>query len=1400
MAIDYIEFRLYNATASSYTLLPNFVNASFDVKYNDIGVLNIEYPLTEAKALGLVDQALIGVIIGFSDGTIAEADRYIVFSTSENKLADGTRTRKTSARSSLTFLEDAVVYPSNWPVTAPTGHEFIGQTPGTMWRTLIDRAQARGALANIVETSFSGPTDSNGTPWALTMDRNFATNTGYLQILQDFMAQGYVDAEMVGWNLRLYNGGTRGNHIGIGVLEVRPSRNVSEMDISTDSTESCSTVLVEGEEGTAVERHNSSVQTLLGRRRERGVSQGGIADSGTLNILGDGELALRGKVNTEETVGLALTSSTTPFKDFTVADWVWVRYDGDSAPVERRVRQLALSIDQNRTITAGLTLNSIIFENEIRLQRKLEAYAGSGSNYGSQPNTGIDNTVPNAPSSLTLGSAPFVDTSGVYASAVSATWTAPTTNVDGTAITDLAGYEVQWRYVGDTVWSMLMPSDDNVHQWSPVAPGRQIQVQVRAYDQSGHRSSFTATATHTVAVDTTAPPAPTTPVVTNKLASVEVKWDGLAVSGGMDADVIRVEVWRSGTSGFVPQDVTSSLAGNLVKGGDTKVLYGPYGTPIYVKLVAVDRAGNRSPASAQGSGTPLKVGAGDITPGATPSDGLAPTGAPTVTFVGGIGALFARWTAVLNTDPVVYEVHLSTTNAFTPGAGTLHSTVDGNSLTMRTLPNNAALIYGTTYYVKVRAKDADGVGPSSTQQSAEMVQVNSPDIAVNYVYAGQILVDQLISGSLTADVTLSSIMRTGLTGARVEIGPFGIVTYAADNTPQTVLPSGSGMTNTFKGMIESAGATFTGGVSFRSQTNELSRDSILTLVSGVTSPPQQPSVVVDWAKVAVTADNGTGMWIDSTNAWATHWDAGSTSLSLISYDLTTGSQTGSLALTGGPAVYLPGGGVVKVGSFWYTLSQSLSDGNWYLIRWNSSGVFQNGSVYNPVSGTNYGWYWTDRLIAKMQLAYRPAAGNIVIAEFDPGAGNFRLDHRDPTTCASVSSATTVAVAGFTGPVGGVTFGSFDYGSERMALTSRNNGNIWIFNPASSFSYSVSESFPAASGMVTGLAWDTSAGVFRTAAFLSDLSAMYTYTNINWGSTASDGNWWVGFSWYDSVGTTHETTMSPIANFAMKKRARFRLTSTAIPVNGVDDPDSARFYLGRGSSLPATTSMYLQIPTGSLTQAQTFVSAVFSGTNPPTVSTFPANLVPGKIKDSGGNTLLSGDGTSELQGLTLGGIEVFAPQLVRKPSDTTVTNNATIQSDPHLKWTALANAVYFVEIMALVTQNANATGADFKVGFTMPAGASWSGGGPSGDPSSLSGTAVGSGNWAASLITGAGTLTYGINGTFTPIQGFTAVFLYATVLMGATGGTVSFAWAQGTATAAVGTLVKLGSFLRASRIS
>lgn len=245
-----------------------------------------------------------------------------------------------------------------------------------------------------------------------------------------------------------------------------------------------------------------------------------------------------------------------------------------------------------------------------------------------------------------------------------------------------------------------------------------------------------------------------------------------------------------------------------------------------------------------------------VPPAAT--DGFPPDSSPLPIALGTVGVVLLKWSAIENHDPVTYQVHISTTESFTATESTFLGRTAGTFMICRTLPDNSVLDYGTTYYFRLIAEDADGAAEPSETASGSPQQVTGPDIAVNYVYAGNVFAEQIVGGTITSDLTLASTIKTADAGARVELSADGLLITDSTGTPTTIL--GTDAVNFFKGNIEAAGLTVLGGMTLRSTTNEVSRGAAVTLAQGVTSSTNPPNVVVDWEKVALLDVDG--------NPWA----------------------------------------------------------------------------------------------------------------------------------------------------------------------------------------------------------------------------------------------------------------------------------------------------------------------------------------------------------------------------------------------------------------------------------------------------------------------------------------------------------------------------------------------------
>lgn len=181
------------------------------------------------------------------------------------------------------------------------------------------------------------------------------------------------------------------------------------------------------------------------------------------------------------------------------------------------------------------------------------------------------------------------------------------------------------------------------------------------------------------------------------------------------------------------------------------------------------------------------------------SDGSAPSTSPTPTIVGLIQSLFVTWVGIGNADLVTYEVHLSTSSGFTPSAGTYAGETVGTRFVIGTLPGTTNKpLPGTTYFVKLIAKDEDGAAAAGAEGSGTPATVNSPDITANAVIAGKIAANAVLAENLEAILSIVTRLVAGdVSGARLELGQLtagdvGLAAFRQDGTQTFGIDASSG--------------------------------------------------------------------------------------------------------------------------------------------------------------------------------------------------------------------------------------------------------------------------------------------------------------------------------------------------------------------------------------------------------------------------------------------------------------------------------------------------------------------------------------------------------------------------------------------------------------------------------
>ena len=230
---------------------------------------------------------------------------------------------------------------------------------------------------------------------------------------------------------------------------------------------------------------------------------------------------------------------------------------------------------------------------------------------GPEPSNNGDPIPPSPPTGLTGTTAAYVDFREPRAR-VSLTWSAPTTNTDGSELIDLRWYEVQFKLSSASDWEFGGISYTATLVLSNLTVATGYDFRVFAVDSSNNKSAASNTFTITTAnVTTFVGATPSTPTLASRLGTLQVIWDGLNNGGGvMPADFDFVEVHVSTTSGFTP---TAGTYKGRLSGADLLVLADlAYATTYYVKLVAYNKSGVASNASAQASSTVSPVVDADI--------------------------------------------------------------------------------------------------------------------------------------------------------------------------------------------------------------------------------------------------------------------------------------------------------------------------------------------------------------------------------------------------------------------------------------------------------------------------------------------------------------------------------------------------------------------------------------------------------------------------------------------------------------------------------------------------------------------------------------------------------------------------------------------------------------------
>lgn len=223
---------------------------------------------------------------------------------------------------------------------------------------------------------------------------------------------------------------------------------------------------------------------------------------------------------------------------------------------------------------------------------------------------GSDTTAPGVPTALAAVLTNNPNESGAVAEV---TWTM------SSPPSDLAGFVVRYRRTGTTNWYQVTTDKDARALTVPLDRSyADYDFQIKAFDWQANESAFSTTATGSGGTNS-APSTPAAPTATANTMMAQVYHNGQKAAGGaMESDVVSYEVHvATSSAAFATSsatyigtiDATGPVLGGLfplpATGGTTTQTW-------YIKVIAVDRGGLKSAASAAVSSGIGLIGATNI--------------------------------------------------------------------------------------------------------------------------------------------------------------------------------------------------------------------------------------------------------------------------------------------------------------------------------------------------------------------------------------------------------------------------------------------------------------------------------------------------------------------------------------------------------------------------------------------------------------------------------------------------------------------------------------------------------------------------------------------------------------------------------------------------------------------
>lgn len=613
----------YDPSSNDHQVLPQPQQWRASFALSDLGSLSLTYPIGAPGLDALTPTCHVEVRYKDASGAwkCPPQGRFRGYTISRDPVQERVHATRSYSMQSYATLARFALQQQTSNLNDQGERSFPNQSPGQVAGTLISELKAGGGAPHLTYQNNSG---TGGSSPALAVGKSAldvltnAVSTGQLEwlVVPDSSGQG---RKLVAYKTVGTDRSTGDNPV---ILRDGIDLDSAPSDIATGDM--AAKVIVQGDSGRYVTLTNPGAQIPDGILPVF-VTAGGLSDVASLEVVAQATLDKGAKPRMQHTRSIRFERAKfLPFIDYSLGDTILAPdEDGDLAAM--RILEIALAFDQSG-LTGVLTLGDRFATRIVRNEQiiaKLTGGAAAVSGSGSAPSKPADDKrKPAAPTGFNVGSEPYTDVDGSYKAIGIFGWVNPSTATDGSAM-DPAGVQLFGRRGTSGTFRKVTDADFPATSldWSPFDAGVTYQFKLRAVSANGKVGPFSAVKQIKMAKDTEPPPVPLPAQVDSQGGTLEVRVTALGVGNvPMPADYDFTEVHISSQAGFTADG--NNIRGTCGAPGIVTWSGLDYDTTYYVKLIAVDRAGNKSAASEQVSAVIKKVVAIDLDTGSVTSDAL----------------------------------------------------------------------------------------------------------------------------------------------------------------------------------------------------------------------------------------------------------------------------------------------------------------------------------------------------------------------------------------------------------------------------------------------------------------------------------------------------------------------------------------------------------------------------------------------------------------------------------------------------------------------------------------------------------------------------------------------------------------------------------------------------------